>query len=112
VFLSGLQHQLQQQGLEVSLHHYWPQHSTPTTTTTTTSSSSSSEGSTAPCTNLHAVLRSPRGDGKEALLLVTPLGLPSPQDSTGGALGDCQQQDRVCVGHLFVRRSCRCQELS
>lgn len=36
------------------------------------------------CRNLHGVLRSPRGDGKEGLLLATPLALAAPPDPRPG----------------------------
>ena len=37
------------------------------------------------CANLHGVLRAPRGDGKEAMVIVTPLGTA---DASGtGAAG-------------------------
>lgn len=39
------------------------------------------------CTNLHAILRSPRGDGKEAIVLVTPVELSG---ANPGAEGDSQ----------------------
>ncbi len=35
------------------------------------------------CANLHGVLRSPRGDGKEALVLVTPLALAARHQHPG-----------------------------
>lgn len=36
------------------------------------------------CANLHGVLRSPRGDGKEGLVLATPLALAAPSDDRPG----------------------------
>lgn len=45
----------------------------------------SSTGQAGSCANLHGVLRSPRGDGKEALVLVTPLALAGPLDYYPGS---------------------------
>ena len=48
---------------------------------------SSDSASPSICTNLHGVLRAPRGDGTETLLLITPLG-GAEADGTD-ALGTC-----------------------
>jgi hypothetical protein len=56
-FSTALQAALSAGGLEVSNHTF----------------SSSGSGGSLSCVNVHAVVRSPRGDGKEALVLVTPI---------------------------------------
>jgi hypothetical protein len=82
-FTAALQQQLQQQ-LQVQVYNHTfavPDHGFPT------SSSSNSSGVGRTCTNVHAVLSSQRGDGKEALLLATPI---NHQDfSTGGQRAQC-----------------------
>lgn len=59
-YASSLHSSLEMLGLEVSTHNFttkWPYGNRYSST----------------CTNMHAILRSPRGDGKEAILLVTPI---------------------------------------
>jgi hypothetical protein len=41
------------------------------------------------CANLYGVLRSPRGDGKEGLVLATPVALAAPADRRPGAESYC-----------------------
>jgi hypothetical protein len=64
-FTAALQQQLQQQ-LRVQVYNH-------TFTVADSSFSSSSSGGVRTCTNVHAVLSSQLGDGKEALLLATPV---------------------------------------
>eukprot|EP00798_Chlamydomonas_sp_ICE-L_P003478 gene3479-13539_t len=47
------------------------------------------EGGLSQCTNVHAILRAPRGDGKESLVVVTPIDFSSGQRSYLGGAG-CQ----------------------
>jgi hypothetical protein len=82
-FTAALQQQLQQQ-LQVQVYNHTftvPDHGFPS------SSSSNSSGVGRTCTNVHAVLSSQRGDGKEALLLATPINHQA--FSTGGQRVQC-----------------------
>jgi hypothetical protein len=83
-FTTALQQQLQQQ-LQVQVYNHTFTVQDSGFSTSSSSSSSSSAGRT--CTNVHAVLSSRRGDGKEALLLATPINHQA--FSTGGQCSTC-----------------------
>lgn len=72
VFSTALQEALTAHGLEVS-NHTFTTAAAAADATTSSSSDSSSSVVLRECVNVHAVLHSPRGDGKEALVLVTPI---------------------------------------
>lgn len=87
-------------GLDVSEHQFEP----PPGGTVAASHSSARLA----CTNLHAVLRSKRGDGREALLLATPLAL-SPRGAAAPPRRQQQLQQSaggaalaLGAGHLFM----------
>jgi hypothetical protein len=92
VFSSALQEALAASGFEVSNHTYTstPHTVTPASETAAAAAAAAAAavgadnssgssgwadlgGSVRSCVNVHAVLHSPRGDGKETLVLVTPI---------------------------------------
>lgn len=77
VFSTALQEALSSHGLEVSNHTFVRPAAAATAAGAGAAAGlhlgSSSSSNVQECVNVHAVLHSPRGDGKEALVLVTPI---------------------------------------